>query len=653
MKQPVKKSGHQKPHYGKGKAPQVAQPNTSQLSSTTCYELSLVFHGPLLSKQSGTLALGIDSAMQTYQHKPVLNGSLIRGNLRDYLEQFVGVLPESEAKSLQDSISRWFGKRTRKGETSVETLRGSVHFDLFWTLTEKAVSKNEKLASNTDTKNEPNRAKRTRIKLNENGSVETGALQFIEDRFQTGTEVECKGLLRTHFHDEQEHELFQHWISKVLQFIPAMGSLKGVGYGRLKENGLKLTRLASSTTTITLSPKATRFGIRLKLNQPFCIGKPRTPDSNRIESEDYIAGNVIKGVIARLFEDTYGKEEYRKRLRNDLCFDDLIFSHALPVAKDKQNRLSPIPLSLAKYQDKYVDMSQLSDPCLFHWQGEKAPAFQPDWKNEDWGKVKTQCHIESQSPNKLLLVRTAIDGERGAAADGELFSVECVDPTGFEWCSNVNLSRVPESRRQGVLRKLSDVLALGLDGIGKTKARAELTISHNAFDLPHGVLPVMGEITVITLVTAAKLLPDDMETLAAQWDSSIPEHEILHKLYQQYWAEHSLNGLSLQRYFAQQKREGGAFVHHHFQKGQPYRPTWLTVAGSVFVLKVESEQGLQALKKWQAAGLPAQHQSQDGKAAWETTAYLPEHGYGEICVNWSAQTQHFFDPQGNAGEQQS
>ncbi len=642
MKQPVKKSGNQKPNYSKGKAPQATKPNTPQLTGATCYELLLVFHAPLLSKQSGTLALGIDSAMQTYQHKPVLNGSLIRGNLRDYLEQFAKVLPESEAKSLQDSITRWFGRRTRKGESSLDTQRGTVHFDLFWTLTEKPVANKEKSAPDTNTKDDSRPVKRTRIKLNGNGSVETGALQFIEDRFQTGNEVECKGWLRTHFQDEKEHELFQHWISKALQFIPAMGSLKGVGYGRLKENGFKLTPQKRHSTTILLTSKTTRFGIMLELKQPFCIGKPRTPGSNRIESEDYIAGNVIKGVIARLFEDTYGKEEYRKRLRNDLCFDDLIFTHALPVAKEKPNRLPPIPLSLAKYQDKYTDMNLLADPCLVRWyvsKEDKAPAFQPDWKSTDWETAKKQCGINDESPGKLLLVRTAINGERGAAADGELFSVECIDPTGFTWHGNVDLSKVSESRRQGVLRKLSDVLQLGLDGIGKTKAHAVVTVTPSAFELPHGTLPEIGDIALVTLVTDANILPRHLEKLAQEWNASKPDHEILHELYAQYWSAQSSQGLSLQRYFAQQKRVGGAFTHHHFQQGQEYYPEWLTVAGSVFVLKVESAQGLAHLQQWMKTGLSIQPECQEGLAAWEITAYLPEHGYGEICVNWNVEGQ--------------
>ena len=110
---------------------------------------------------------------------------------------------------------------------------------------------------------------------------------------------------------------------------------------------------------------------------------------------------------------------------------------------------------------------------------------------------------------------------------------------------------------------------------------------------------------------------------------------MLHDLYSDYWQQHSDNGLSLVRYFAQQKRYGGEYAKRHYQQAQPYAPEWLTEAGSVFVLRVANEYGLRCLKAWQQQGLPAASDSDGQSPTWKTTAYLPENGYGEICMNWS------------------
>lgn len=576
------------------------------------YNLCLTFAGPLLSQQVGALKLGVDTAMQRYRNKPVINGSLIRGNLRDYLQQLFEVMPENKAERLQRYCGRWFGEPSAEG--GMEPERGKVAFDMFWQLDGEY---------HTD-------AHRTRIQINEYGSVAHGALQTIEDCFPAGTEASFSGKLHAQFPNQDEKERFEKWLYKALELIPAMGSLKGIGYGKLIKAKLMPVH-GEKKQPLTLPDGATRFGISLHLDRPICIGKPRTPGSNRIVSDDFISGNVIKAVIANLYDND------SKRLEETLCFDQLLFSHAYP-SSGSQRPLPALPLSLAWYQKELFDMSDLQDFAHFPWQD--IPRFQPDWKEKDWQEIGEKYNLQPDKPERLLMVRTGINSTAGVAAEGELFSVECVDTPDFVWLGNVDLRSIPENQRQTVLQNLLAVLEQGLNGIGKTKANARVEVHGQAFTPPHGALPAIGETAIVTLVSAARLLPLNLEkTWAEQHQVGDTPDDALAGLYQNYWQTVSNEGLSLQRYFAQQRRHGGVYLYEHFQgKASPYCPEWLTQAGSVFVVKIESEAGLQCLQKWMEVGLPA-HPDADGKTAtWRNTPYLPEHGFGEICVNWPAQT---------------
>lgn len=596
------------------------KPKTNPVQNIV-YELRLTFAGPLLSQQSGTLRLGVDTAMQRYREQPAINGSLVRGNIRDYLGQLVEALPENKSQSLLNASLDWFGQAS--SESNMEPQRGNVRFDLFWLLQDKDFQGGH----------------RTRIQLGEQGSVESGALQTIEDCFPTGTKPVFSGKLRATFKDPEERQRFEKWINKTLSFIPAMGSLKGIGYGRLLKAELKPASMTATgkKTPLSLPANTVRFGISLHLDRPFCIGKPRTPDSNRVVSDDFISGNVIKAVIA----NQYASEQARE---DALCFDQLVFSHALPAKT--ATRQPPLPLSLAFYQDKLVDMSGLDNPQHFLWQD--IPAFQPDWKDAQWSKASEDCGLSLASPERLLLVRTEISRDSGTAEEGRLFSVECVDPHDFAWYGNVDLSLVADERRPQVLKNLVACLQQGLDGIGKTKAYAQVDVYPQAFATPHGATPQVGETAIVTLMSDALLLPAHLEqVLANQWRDGTQSDSILHSLYAAYWENVAGNGLSLQRHFAQQKRRGGAYQHRHFQNRDAYAPEWLTVAGSVFVLTVETNAGLEKLQQWIRTGLPTHTEAKDQPVTWKDTPYLPEHGFGEICVNWSAQTER---PLQNGGD---
>lgn len=340
----------QKPYGKKG------SPNANHAASASdrvvhqIYQLALTFQAPLLSQQAGTMGLGIDSMMQRYQNQYALNGSLVKGNLRHALDQLALFLASEEQQALNKLITRWFGYKPAEGKAPEEdhpqwdgdAARAKVYFDTFWRYQGQAPT-------------EPNPL-RHRIKINDQGTVEDGALMSLEDCFELDTKPTFAGELRASFSTPHEQQQFEQAIRKALQLIPAMGGLKGIGFGRLREALLEPKALAANLLKLK-----DRTYVQLRLAQPFCVGST-SPSDNRIQSENFISGAVLKGAIAQqyartLAEPDLDKNSLSRRLNNKYQFDKLIVSHALPVAHDSTRRPLPIPLSLVSDGECLFDAS--------------------------------------------------------------------------------------------------------------------------------------------------------------------------------------------------------------------------------------------------------------------------------------------------------
>lgn len=556
------------------------------------YQLTLTFQGPLLTQSSGTIALGLDVEMQYYQDLPAINGSLIRGNIRHTLNEFDQIL-EGE---LTKDINTWFGSESI---SQYKPQRTKIDFDFFWLLT-------------TNYKKTQNQ--RTRIAINQRtGTVEEGALQIVEDCFPIGSDNPVfSGKINARFIDRKEQKQFEKWLNKALDYIPAMGSFKGIGWGKLIEAKLN----SQKTEHPTLPENATRFGIQLQFDRPFCLGRPRTTESNQIISDDFIAGNVIKGLIARLYNDD------KETLAKQLCFDQLIISHALATDKQSNKRAQPIPLSFAIYKGKVIDMAGAQKTV---WKS--APQFSPDWKEEDKEKINAIMQQGIANLQRLVVVRTEINSANHVSEQGKLFSLECISPEQHLWCADIDLCNIAKEKQTSVLSNLQQKLSKGLTGIGKTKAQAKIS-----FHLDKPYKAEVNALTlgrhIITLITAARILSPD---LSIQGTNSASQ---LKKAYQNYW-QHALDNqqLILDTYFAEQTLTGTYYHQQRHQTEKKYYPEWLTNAGSVFVLTINDEDTLARLIKLASTGIPA-HQEVDGsKANWKTTPYLPEQGYGEIQIN--------------------
>ncbi|MGH8550078.1 MAG: hypothetical protein ACRERU_16045 [Methylococcales bacterium] len=574
------------------------------------YQLDLIFSGPLISQAAGTLKFGVDTAMQRYRKQPVLNGSLVRGNIRSTLEEFSALLDHS----LDEKISGWFGYKSENSDRKSESPqthhydsdRALVDFDCFWTLqADEAIRETQRIRIAID---------------EERGTVDKGSLQVIEDCFPAGgPPVTFRGKLLVRYRRNHEKHEFIEWLGKALDYIPAMGSFKGVGFGRVE--GWKLTEIDSkkpgSKKSAQLPGNVTRFGLKMTIDRPFCLGRPKTPDSNRIVSADTIGGNVIKALIAREYDND------SKKLNELLCFDDLIISHGLPSKQSLCRREPPLPLSLALVNKKVTDLSSVIDETQVDFQ--IAPVFKPDWKEKDYRLANRELGRSEIDPDRYLMVRTEIDREHGISKERRLFSLECTDPYDHVWCADIELCRIPEYKRAAVFEKLQAIFKQGLTGMGKTKAAIEFQMVP-AFTNPARPSAWRDDLFIVTLVTPARLLLSEL-TLAG-----VNSHDGLKKLYSGYWKQQHA-GIELKTYFAAQELAGSYYFQRKHRHEVQYRPEWLTVAGSVFVLRISDPEALKLLEDWQKTGLPAHSGLDRGRVDWRTTPYLPEHGFGEIIVN--------------------
>lgn len=562
-----------------------------------CYQVDLYFRGPLLFKASGTLALGIDAAMQTYRGQPVLMGSALRGNVRHALQDLLEFADQQQATTAM--FDRWFGAPSSGASDdggNYDPVRRQVHFDFVWKLISPGASQS---------------GTRTRILIDEKkGTVADGALQTIEDRFAFNADEEphFRGMIRV---DPSVEEAFGFWLERALCMIPAIGSNKGIGFGQLADFRVSQVPMNVSAPIDAASLSASdTLGLSFSLDRPLCLGAPRTDDSNLIVSDEIITGNVIKAVIARQV-NTAGTPDMTNP--DELCFDQIRISHCLPAVAEAMQRRAPMPHSVACLPGN--DQSPDRIVCAAHrdpaqpWSA--LPAFQADRKPAQSRACERALGLAQWEQQRLVLVRTQIERSTGTSQEAALFSIECVEPltrvhtdqavteSVTRWCGNVDLRGVPPERRSQVRKALIGIFDKGLQGIGRTGAcTVDLQLHARAFAPPEQSPVQVGEMAVVMLLSAARLFVPGWERGPSAESADAQAH------YRQYWDEVSNRNLRLHRFFATQTLRGGVYHHWRFQHGQPYAPQWLTTPGSVFVLEVLNDDGKALLECWDEQGLP-------------------------------------------------
>jgi len=573
---------------------------------TCTFLVKLHLAAPVLSQLSGGRAYGLDTAaLRCQQQLPALPGSLIRGNLRHVWAYFVNHFADGLDGLNPQGINTWLGEPSPAG-TQDEPKRARLHFSYYW----QAQSNPESTRV------------RHRIAIDKaSGTVATGALQVIEEPFAFGEQVCFSGTIRAYVADEQEAKQLKHWLRKGLEYIPALGALKGSGFGRLVK--VELEQLQAEQRPNKQKFSSATIGLRLQFDRPICCARHHNAD-NRFEAEDFIPGGAIRGVIAQAVLEC---AEYPKLSQ---YLDKIYIKHALPVARPVEKRPLAIPLSFvsapqaSNSQDTTIyDLSaQATAGLIYH----RAPTFQPDWKGSAWAQAAQICG-HSAPPERHIQVRTAIDPITGTTQEHALFAVETVDTEDHDWLTEVNCHQLPEADRQAVLQELATLFTQGLPGLGKTKAW--VTGQCLAQPYPGAVATggLEGDRLVLILQTAALLLPHPYGILATQGG------EQLQQRYAEVWARLSEQSLELLYFYAQQGLVGGHYLWQRFWQSvtEHYNPQLLTLAGSVFVFKLKHKEKARALiTAWVRDGLP---QLPEASEDWRHNPYIAANGYGEILIN--------------------
>lgn len=611
--------------------------------------VTLTLRGPVLTHSTSPGAGNVSSpfarSARGGYHIP---GSLVKGRLREAwaeLESAAGPFLQSRCGlTLEQLLGEGSGNR-RNGGASTEPKRGRLHFEDFEDLTKGAAA--------------PGRESLLyRIRIDEaRGSVGKGAYQVIEAPYASGEEASFVGRIHFRAGGAVDARAVEECVLIGLRWVTNLGANCNVGFGRLLDARVTDRHVDNdATTSADAATGAVRLDLEVNPQSPFCVSRRQVAD-NLFESDASIPGAVLKGSVAHTWRALLGDDPDGEigagydPSRPELCehFHQIRFTHAFPAEGGKQERPVTPPLSLVKAGNggggELYDAALSRGPFLVgrrdasgrtRW---SSPAFSVDWKDDS----DVRRLFGWADPKRDLRVRTAIDASRRKAKDEQLFAYETVVPDGAAWHSSVDLGAITdEATRLKVEGQLRGLLALGLRGLGKTKARADVTVR------PEGSAPPLRPSTDEPLTdpqTGERFWVITLQTPAILCDPQEVNRGGLFEAYRQAWDDLSSSRLRLKHFYARQSLSGGYYLYRRFMNPGRYYPYVLTDAGSVFVLAAEGgreAEARQSVGGWLAHGLPLpgwvkQTYARDGRPGddWRNCPYLREGGYGEVAVNLS------------------
>jgi hypothetical protein len=593
------------------------------------FTICLTIKAPFLSQASTAGKVGIDASLLRNQAGiPYIPGSLVKGCLWESMIEIHDFLDIT-----QDQIIALFGEESEEHSYNHPT-RGKLSFSDFILQDDKAVKQSEDSALNF------------RIKMDhQRGAVDNQALMIMEMPFKHGQELQFKGNL-TLYEKKSLLDPLQTNLFKAFQWIPALGSHRGIGFGEIihvsMDHDVKTFTMPSLSESKQL---AERYVFSFKPQAPFCV-TGHMPVGNMFTSETIISGAVIKGTIAgslnRLLDRNIDDPITENTLPEDWqlfgkYFHQLHMSHAFPVNRtdhsdiDITQRPQTIPLSIFYKDDQFFD-AYIPD----NFPENQAPKFQSDWKPKDYSKANTLFQWPDLSDHKDLRVRTAIDYSTQRSKDQQLFSIECIVPDAFEWLGWWDTHKIDDQHRDQITMQLQQLLDFGLTGFSKTKTNVIVDYtSHTASDSQTDDILSSSKQWAFTLQTPA-LMFNPEEIAGPEKCNGVN----LNKAYQAYFMNVSDNSLKLVDFFASQSFRG-RYLFYHFKPDAPYNPFVITDAGSVFIVETvdqKHDQAIQFIKNSMRFGLPLPDWAITGNAPellWQTCPWVPENGFGEIVFNKS------------------
>ncbi len=637
--------------------------------------VTLHVQGPYLSQACGAGGYGVDAvALRDANGHPLLPGSHVRGRIRESLAEL------SAAVGAGSNGAAWLGPDADRERVQVDRgLRRSG-----WYVGDFCASE---LSQDSSAEHLV-----TRIQIDpDTGSVKKGSLLVAECAVPLGDVAVFCGCVTLSAGDEVELATVLKWFCAAVAWIPSVGAFRNVGFGRIQASAvtvqsvrdwrahaaapatdkLKETRVEVSPAMTVLKPRdpntcrpvcAPARLLRVSLEEPFCVGGKRR-NRNLVGSLRHLSGAVLKGAVAHQLQRILGldhrqdlaKQGVSGRWKN-LCenFSKIRFCAAFPsrIAADKRPLVTPLSLFQGLDDAHTVrDASHLAGPFLVRREEQElAPEFSPDWKSP----ATNGWEAGMAWPDVELRVRTAVDSSRRRAQDEHLFAQELVknkqthrdDRTGVKtgedalcWLGTVDLHglELAENEQQALWDDLETLFELAVLRIGKTKARARLSLEDAA--TPAGSSDPIDNRWVVVLQSPALIVePHKLETA---WKDGKDATECL---YRETFQKLSGQSLTLVNHFADQQLHGGFLAHR--ADAESYQPFLVTEAGSVFVFAPAGGQDAEGqatdpratIESWSKCGLPLPEWAA-GKHGGEfaTNPFLPQDGFGEIAVNIPAQ----------------
>lgn len=602
---------------------------------TQCYTctINLIVLGPFLTAATGPDQYGVDkSAHRDFRGQLVIPASHLKGKLRSALEELEPFLDAGhpDRKTL-------FGAPSTEG--SYEPIPAVLQF------TDLICSVN----GDEDT--------RTRVTINRvSQTAGQNLLREVEIPFASGSETPLSGEVIFNAPDFATATRTANLIRLGLLWLATVGAEKGVGFGRLKS--VQIGAPTPDTTSVTIGIPAVPGSLHLRITarEPLLVGGIKSRRTNYVASKQELPGGLLKGALCRALNEAHGIRPVTRPLDESCMVDFPAFkalvkhfskirvTHAWPalVGSPRPVRL---PLSTVEHNGALAGDLALSD--------ERAPLVQERFSPAYFGDAKNLKRYEGfAEPAELFITRSEIDDVSQRTAESQLFTYQFYAPYTFdgeqerpiEWICNVDFAAITNPAEQGAARQQFAVaVKQHLHRMGKLSRQVDVAVCDGgarpaAKSYPLFQDPIQDDLALVTLQSSAIMLdPNTVRSLLLGQD--------LHEVYAKYWHDISDGALALDDFFAHQGFEGGYLYHRYLgtaertNRPHQYRPYYLTLAGSLFKLRVADKiNAPKLLTRWLSCGLPLPkwalaEYGQYNRAIWENCPFVPENGYGEIAVN--------------------
>lgn len=610
--------------------------------------LVLAVRSPFLFRGLQARFVGVDVAhLRSEEGLPIIPADQAKGVFRQalgWLEE-VGAVPPGTIRDLFGRSSGGGGEDDdeREATGTSEPDRGRI---VFSDLTARALHRDPGGGSSTPEVIRPSTVtgETTRVEIDDAlGSVKAGALQVIELIAPFGAVVVFEGGVSI-FAPAEEARSWHERLAKALALVPSIGAMKSPGWGEVVGS---MSSVGSATITrlgLPVEPDmeiGERIRLRVTFDRPILVDGVKV-SGNAVEGRTIVPGAVFKGALHRRLQlagEPIDAEPWRSVL------SDLVIGHAFPLTDDGETLADlPLPITLVHADPRKDGKGVLGDATFVPFDHgaeiEGRPAhFPTDWKTPVFSSARSRLGLPEADIPRLARTHTAIRAETGTADEGKLFttlarSVRREDVTvgtddgsaGTPWRDRcwefeIDLGRISDDRRPLARRLVGALLSGGLDGIGRTRARATFR-SLGSAPIPLSA-PVHGrdDLHAVVLDTAALMLDAVAECGTGRWRRSPSE------AYEEYWRS-ALEDRSLELvgFQAAQAWKGG-YIARRRRLGDTYHPFLLTLEGSVFLLRTRAVDRLSRVARW---GLPAPILASGVAVTWENCPYVCENGYGRV-----------------------